>query len=524
MRVLNSRQMREADRRTIEEVGVPSLVLMEHAGREVVRAMDAAFEDLADRRVAVLCGRGNNGGDGFVVARLLAERGIDVSVYVIGAAHEIKGDARVNLQALGQLDLDVVEVGDAATWERHAPDVLARDVVVDALFGTGLRGPVSGLVETVIADVNASDRPVVAIDLPSGLSADTAEVPGTAVNAVMTVTLGAPKLPLVLPPAERLAGQLVVADIGIPEAVIAALDGPRVDVLTRAAMRPLIRPRAADAHKGDFGRVLIVAGSPGRTGAAALAGRAALRAGAGLVTIAVPRSSAAIVAALGAEYMTLALDEAPDGTIADEAARTILAFDADVVAMGPGLGRSPSVAAAVHALVERSDVPLVLDADAVVAFAGHLELLGGHRGPVVLTPHPGEMARLVGASIEAIQSHRVDAATDLATARRVHVVLKGHRTLVAAPDGRVAVNVTGNPGMATAGAGDVLTGMIAARCAQLHDVDAAARLAVYLHGRAGDVAADAHGQVSLIAGDIIEALGEAVLDLIGPEPPPAAIA
>jgi NAD(P)H-hydrate epimerase len=393
--------------------------------------------------------------------------------------------------------------------------VFAHDLIVDALFGTGLRGPLTGLAETLIADLNASGRPVVSVDLPSGLSADTPDIPGPAVDATLTVTLGAPKLPLVLPPAEALVGRLVVADIGIPTVVIDDLRGPRVELLTPAAMAPHVRERKVDAHKGDFGRVLIVAGSPGRTGAASLAGYAALRSGAGLVTVATPRSSAPIVAALGAEYMTLPLDEAPDGTVADAAVQAILSADADVIAIGPGLGRSTSVTRVVLEVVRRAAVPIVLDADAINAFAGRVDDLESHGSAVVLTPHPGEMARLTGTSIEAIESQRLEAASSLATARRVHVVLKGHRTVVAAPDGRVAVNLTGNPGMATAGSGDVLTGMIAAWCGQLGDVDTAARLAVHLHGLAGDLAAARMSEVAMIAGDILDALGDAILQLTG---------
>lgn len=516
MRVLDSQQMRDAERRTIEDVGIPSLVLMENAGREVVRALDAAFDSRGDLSVSVLCGRGNNGGDGFVAARLLAERDVDVGVYLLGTTAEVAGDALVTLQSLRQIGLDVIELDDEAAWDRVSADVLGRKVIVDALCGTGLRGPIRGLAATVIADLNASDRPVVAVDLPSGLSADTAEIPGPAVDATVTVTFGAPKLPLVLPPAASLAGKLVVADIGIPSVVIEDLDGPHVDVLTRREMAALIHPRDVGAHKGDFGRVLIVAGSPGHTGAASLAGMAALRSGAGLVTIGVPARSAPVVASLGAEYMTLALDEAHDGTLGEAAVEAILGFDADVIAIGPGLGRSRSVTRVVQEVVNAAPVTVVLDADALNALAGHLTALDAHRHPVVLTPHPGEMARLLGTSVAEVEANRLGGATAFARAHRVHLVLKGHRTIVATPEGRAGINMTGNPGMATAGAGDVLTGMIAAWCGQLRDVEAATRLAVYLHGAAGDRAAAAHGEVAMIARDIIDALGATVLDLTSP--------
>jgi NAD(P)H-hydrate epimerase len=410
--------------------------------------------------------------------------------------------------------MDVVEINDASAWELHGTDVLGSDVIVDALFGTGVRTPIEGLVETVIADVNASARPVVAIDLPSGLSADTAEVPGPAVDATMTVTLGAAKLPLVIPPGETLAGDLVIADIGIPEAVIADLDGPWVELVTRQAMRSLIEPRSAVSHKGDYGRVLIVAGSVGKTGAAHLAAAGALRSGAGLVTVATPRSAVTAVAALGAEYMTLPLDEDSDGAVAASAIEQILAVDADVIAAGPGLGRSAGARALVHALVERSGVPLVLDADALFAFVDDADRLVGRDGvDLVITPHPGEMARLIGIDTDDVQNRRLAVAQEFAMAHKLHVVLKGHRTIIASPDGRTAINLTGNPGMATGGTGDVLTGMVAAWFAQLLDADAACRLSVYLHGLAGDLAEADEGEVALIAGDLVARLGDAVLEL-----------
>src|SRR5215831_1020792 len=313
MRVLNSAQMRDADRRTIEDIGIPSLVLMENAGRQAVAAMEAIYGDLAERHVGVLCGRGNNGGDGFVIARTLVQRGVDVSVFLIGSVADVRGDARVNLEILGRLGLTVVEVADSQAWELHVSEVNDCTLIVDAIFGTGLKAPVSGFIESVITDVNASGIPVVSIDLPSGLSADSADPIGPSIDAGLTVTLAAPKLPLVLPPAETRAGDIVIADIGIPDDVLESIEGPRVDLLTRASMRELITPRAADSHKGDYGRVLIVAGSRGKTGAAHLAALGALRSGAGLVTVATPASSQAVVAAMGAEYMTEALPESDEG-------------------------------------------------------------------------------------------------------------------------------------------------------------------------------------------------------------------
>ena len=514
MRVLNTQQMREADRRTIEDIGIPSIVLMENAGRQAVAAMEAAFDDLGSSQVAVICGRGNNGGDGFVIARTLVQRGIDTAVFLLGSVADVGGDARTNLEVLGRIGMTVVEISTAQEWELHSTALADCDLIVDAILGTGLRGSLTGFLETVVADLNTLGVPIVAIDLPTGVSADSAVVDGPAIEASMTVTLAAPKIPLIFPPADTHAGDLVIADIGIPLPLLDQLEGPHLELLTRERMREIVPTRTADSHKGDYGRVLIVAGSRGRSGAAHLAALGALRSGAGLVTVATPRSVLPIVASMAPEYMTEPLDETESGTVDFAAVERILEMDADVIAVGPGLGQAPSTAAFVQALVERTGVPIVLDADALNAFTGDPErLVGRDEVPVVITPHPGEMARLLDIPIEALQRDRLRHAREFAAGHRVFVVLKGHRTIVATPDGETYVNLTGNAGMATGGTGDLLTGMIAAWFAQLLDAEAACKLAVYIHGAAGDLAEADEGEVALVAGDIASRLGDAVLEL-----------
>jgi hydroxyethylthiazole kinase-like uncharacterized protein yjeF len=514
--------MREADRYTIEEIGIPSLVLMENAGRQVVAAIESAYAERLNGRVAVLCGRGNNGGDGFVVARTLLQRGIDVGVFVVGSVAEVRGDARVNLDILGRLGVTVVEVNDAQTWELHFSEISQCTLIVDALFGTGLKSPLGGMLETVVADVNASGIPIVAIDLPSGLSSDTAHLIGDCVDASMTVTLAAPKLPLILPPAEEHAGDVVIADIGIPTEVIDGLEGPHIELLTREQMRELVGPRAADSHKGDYGRVLIVAGSRGKTGAAHLAAMGALKSGAGLVTVATASCCQPVVASLAPEFMTEPLAETSEGQVAGTAVERVLEFEQDVIACGPGLGRGRGPAEFVRALLKRSESPLVLDADALTVLADDPgALVGGEERDVIITPHPGEMARLIGSSVDEVQSNRIQVAADFATTRRVYVVLKGHRTLIATPEGKVFINPTGNAGMATGGTGDVLTGMIAAWLAQLLDAEAACRLAVFVHGAAGDLAEAAEGEVAMTATDLLAHLGDALMELSGRRKPEA---
>ena len=468
----------------------------------------------------MLCGRGNNGGDGFVVSRTLIQRGVDAAVFVIGSVADVRGDARLNLDILGRLGVTVVEIGDEQAWELHFSEIARCSLIVDAIFGTGLKAALGGMLETVVADVNASGIPIVSIDLPSGLSADTPQLIGDCIDASMTVTLAAPKLPLVLPPGETHAGDVVIADIGIPSEVLDNLEGPHIELLTPEQLRPLVAPRAADSYKGDFGRVTIVAGSRGKTGAAHLAAIGALRSGAGLVTVATPASCLPIVAAMAPEYMTEALVETKQGSVAAGALDAVLQFQHDVIACGPGLGRDTAVAEFVRGLLERSTVPLVLDADALTLLAaGDLTgLVGREERDIIVTPHPGEMARLVGSSVEDVQANRIEVASHFATTRRLYVVLKGHRTIVATPEGHIFINPTGNPGMATGGTGDFLTGMIAAWLAQLLDAEAACRLAVFLHGAAGDLAERVVGQVALTASDLPAHFPDALRRLMAKEP------
>jgi NAD(P)H-hydrate epimerase len=451
------------------------------------------------------------------VARTLLQHGIETSVFVIGALADVGGDARTNLDILGRLGVTVVEIADEQSWELHFSEISQCSLIVDAIFGTGLKAAVTGMMETVIADVNASEIPIISVDLPSGLSADTPHLIGDCIDASLTVTLAAPKLPLVLPPGEAYAGDVVIADIGIPYEVIESLEGPHVELLTPEQLRTVVGPRAADSHKGDFGRLTIVAGSVGKTGAAHLAALGALRSGAGLVTVATPRCCLPILAAMSPVFMTVDLPDDSSGTLAASGVEKLLEQPHDVIACGPGLGRTPEVAHFVRGLLDRVTVPLVLDADALTVLADDPGCLTGRdERDLIITPHPGEMARLVGSSIADVQANRIQVATDFATTRRVYVVLKGHRTVIATPEGRVYINPTGNPGMATGGTGDVLTGMIAAWLAQLLDAEAACRLAVFLHGAAGDLAEASSGQAAMIATDLLDNLGGALKALIDP--------
>ena len=509
MRVLNRQQMQFADRLTID-AGVRATTLMARAGRETAQAIRRRFGPRTRGRISIFAGRGNNGGDGFVVARELAERATAIRVYFLGRLDEITGDARTFANELSP-HIPVTAITDNDVWWHHRFEALDAELLIDALFGTGLTRPLAGLAAAVVTDLNAASAPIVSVDLPSGLSADRTDLPGPAVRAAMTVTFGAPKLPLVVTPACDCAGELVVADIGIARETIEDLSGPRVEFVEAASLSRLVHDRRADSHKGSYGHVLVVGGSRGKVGAPALSARAALRSGAGLVTIATPASCWQTVAQFTPEVMTEPLPETSDGKVAEEALEQVLGFGATVIAAGPGLGRSPATTAFVRRLVARSRVPIVLDADALNALAGHADLLRSRIAPdIVVTPHPGEMARLTGKTVADVQRARLDIARAFATSHQVHVVLKGHRTVVATPEGDAYINSTGNPGMASAGTGDVLTGVIAAWLASGQSARHAARLGVFLHGSAGDLATATHGQIGLIAGDVIDHLGAAV--------------
>ena len=512
--------MREADRRTIEEVGLPAIVLMENAGHQVVSAMRATLGDLSERRVGVLCGPGNNGGDGFVVARVLWQQGIDVYAFLFGAADGVEGDAGRNLAIANNLGVSVVEITDRDAWDGVQSAVGDCDVLVDAIFGTGLNKPLDNFLAAVVGDVNAWDVPVVSIDLPSGLSADHVNPIGEAVEADVTVALATPKASLLVPPAEAWAGELVIADIGIPDFVVDGVPGDRLELLTPEEVSLMMPARPVDSHKGDFGHVLVLGGSLGKTGAACLAGLGALRSGAGLVTVATPKSCLPPVAAATPEYMTLPLPETAEGTVATDALASLLSFRCDAIAVGPGLGVGPDVAAIVQGLIERSNVPLVIDADALNALADTPELLKTRSDvPVILTPHPGEMARLCHTTPLSVQADRLLLTRQFAVEHQVFVILKGAGTLIGEPDGTVRLNLTGNPGMATAGVGDVLTGVTAAWLAQIGQASAACQIAVFVHGCAGDLAADIHGEVALVASDLIGALGQAAREIAAPSEP-----
>ena len=492
MRILTPEQLREVDRLSTEKYGIPSLILMENAGMRVAEVLENEFEDLNQLTVAILCGKGNNGGDGFVVARQLIQKGCFPFVFLFAPEQEVRGDAKANLNILKALGYPPTVVLNEHDWNEEKLELMDADIVIDALLGTGARKPIEGLYKTVTDSV-AEDFPsatVVAVDVPSpGLHAD------------ITVTFSALKPSLVLYPDCEEAGDVILAEIGNPAELL------ENENHTLYLIEPHeLSPRVPDSNKGIYGKVLVVGGSRGKTGAAAMAGQAALRAGAGLVTVATAESVLPIIASSMPELMTESLAETSQGTIANQSVAALLR-DKTVVAIGPGLTTFVETSAFVRRVGSECRTQMVIDADGLNALVGFEDDLGG----AVLTPHPGEMARLIGKDIPYVISNRISVAKDFAKSRNAYVVLKGYRTVVAAPDGNIYINPTGNPGMATGGTGDILTGMISGILAQEHLGSFIERLclAVYLHGLAGDLAAEELGEESLVATDLLRFLPKA---------------
>jgi NAD(P)H-hydrate epimerase len=496
MKILTAEQMKAIDRRATERFAVPSLVLMENAALAVV---DAIFEHYPEcERVAVICGTGANGGDGLAVARHLENRGVVPRIVFVGNRAAVTGDALTNLTICERLAIPMHDVTDSDSLADalvHAGDA---DLLVDALFGTGLNRAPSGLHAEVIRSINDLAVPVVAVDLPSGANASSPEPFEPCVQAAVTVTFAAPKLCHVFEPAALACGEVIVADISIPHAAVED-ENVTLSLTTPAEVRPHLAPRRAATHKGTYGHVAIVAGSPGRSGAAVLAARGAIRTGAGLVTVITDRETGKLVNAGSIESMTYSGDD-------------ILGFLAskDAVLVGPGLRDDDDNYAAIRALVSAIELPLVIDASGLNAFASRVAEINPQRRPRIITPHPGEMARLLGRETKDVNAHRIETARDAARLCNCVVVLKGHQTLIADPEGHVSVNPTGNPGMATGGMGDVLGGMIAAFLARGLDPFDAATTAVYLHGFAGDLLLEEHGDTGLAALDLAERLPVAI--------------
>lgn len=501
-------EMRECDRVTIEEHSVPAVLLMETAARAVTKvAIDMLDNDPYGKQVTVFCGKGNNGGDGFATARHLLSLGADVQIVLMGRVSDLKGDAATN----AKLFRGTIIGNGKSDWLLDD-----CDLIIDALLGTGFKGTVRDDYAAVISAINESYAPVIAVDISSGVAGDTGVITNVAVTADETVTFGLTKPGILLPPGREHAGNVTIADIGIPVDVVDALNINTyiVEQFDAAINLP---QRSRTAHKGDAGHVYIIAGSPGLTGAAALAGQASMRSGAGLMVVGVPRSLNPVLEAKLTEVMTQPLPENREGLLCAEslAAMSAKLTWADAIAFGPGVGTHEDTGELLRLLLEKADKPLIIDADGLHLLAMNPELLKQLPRDTVLTPHPGEFARLTGLSAEEIADDRISVARKHAAEWGVTLLLKGSPTVTALADGTVYINPTGNAGMATGGSGDVLTGVIASLIAQGVPCEQAAWVGAYLHGEAGDIAASEYGQAGMIASDIIESLPEAILSLGG---------
>lgn len=518
VKILTAAEMREVDRLTTAHHRIPSRVLMENAGRSVAQFIQRRFSSLGAYVILVLCGKGNNGGDGFVVARQLLEMGATPEVILFCDPSEVKGDAQDNLRRWENASGELHVVRSSAELGEWRSKLCSCDILIDGLLGTGVRGPVEGILLSVTESVNqCSPRPaVIAIDIPSGLHADTGAVQGGAIVADYTVTFTAPKLGMFQGNASEYVGQLIVRDIGSPPDLISKVGGGRLHWAEPNEFEQFASRRRPDGNKGDYGHALIVAGSVGKSGAAVLASWAALRAGAGLVTVATPEPVLPIVAAHTPEIMTEPLTATDTGSISLRCLE-YGRFDAILkgkraLAIGPGLTTHEETQQFIHAVVgKRSPVPLILDADGLNAFAGHASELRAPQGFIAVTPHPGEMARLTGLKTAEVQAQRLQLALQSAEAWNAYVILKGHDTIIAAPDGNAFINSTGNPGMGTGGTGDVLTGMLAGLTAQFgtEHWELVLAFGVYLHGLAGDIAYADFGEAPLMASDLIRAIPRA---------------
>jgi len=510
MKVVTSQEMKRLDELTIKTIGMPSIVLMENAGIKVVEVIEKEYSPLPEKSVYILCGPGSNGGDGMVIARHLFNRRVRVKVFLLAKKNRVKGDAATNLSIAEKLGIEVKEINSAQNLKLLRQELPHADIIVDALLGTGSTLPLRGLMREAVGLINQCSSYTMAVDLPTGLHADTGEVPGEAIKANVTVTFAYPKRGLYLYPGINYTGKIEVADIGIPSFL--GEERIKCNLLTSSDIQKDLFYRKPSSHKGNFGHLLIIAGSPGMTGAATLTALSALRIGVGLVTLGIPESLNPILEIKLTEVMTLPLPETSQKTLSSGAFGKIEEFSGRcrAIALGPGISVEEETKKLVKMIMRGLNIPLVLDADGINNLVGEISLLQKYRAPLIITPHPGETSRLLEIEVEEVQKDRIESTVALARETGAIAVLKGAGTIIADKEGNSWINSTGNPGMASGGTGDVLTGTIAGLLVQGFSPLLAAQTGVYLHGLAGDLAAQKRGETSLIAGDVLENLPDAI--------------
>jgi len=518
MYLVTASEMQEMDRQTIKSFGIPGRVLMENAGRGATRMLLEHFSNLQIKRIGVIAGRGNNGGDGFVIARYLKQKGIHVNVFLLAESKRLQGDAAANYNLLKPLAIPVTEIPEEKLFLKNKSKIASLDVVVDAILGTGLKSDVKGYFKTVIDFVNNLKKPVFAVDIPSGLNSDTGQPCGTCIRALVTATFAFAKIGHLIFPGADYTGKLEIVEIGIPPH-IAENVGPKQYLITEDCIRSYLPVRSSDAHKGRTGHLLVLAGSPGKTGAASMTSLSALRVGAGLVTLGIAESLNVALESQMLEAMTEPLPESQYGIIGNSAFDAVckLMSGKKCLAIGPGIGQADETKELIHRIVCESDIPTVIDADGLNNLADRVQILNKAKAPIILTPHPGEMARLIGADVHHVQQDRVACAREFAAEYNVHLVLKGARTVIAHPDGRIHLNPTGNSGMASGGMGDVLTGLIAGLITQGVPADTAAQAGTYIHGAAADSLAETMGPYGYLAGDVIQAIPQEIKKMFNRE-------
>jgi len=507
MYLVTAGEMREIDRQTIESYGLPSRILMENAGLGATRILLKKFKNLINKKVGIVAGRGNNGGDGFVIARYLAKKGIHITIYLLAKKSMFKGDAAENLKILAPLDITVIEVSNQKSLLKHTNSMLHQDIWIDAILGTGLKSDVKGFLKKIIEFINSFKKPVFSLDLPSGLNADTGQPCGACIQAHTTATFAFAKTGHLIFPGAIYSGNIEIVDIGIPKHIVEKIE-PKQFLLTHELISSALQKRSPEAHKGATGHLLILAGSTGKTGAAAMTATSAMHSGAGLVTLGIPKSLNNILEGLVIEAMTIPLPEAEGGMLDERSLDKIikLMVDKKCLALGPGLGNASGTKQLVIKIIQKCRIPIIIDADGLNSLIDNTDILKNLKNPIILTPHPGEMSKLIEKPVSFIQKNRISCARKFAKNFKVHVVLKGARTIIAHPDGKVFINPTGNPGMAAGGMGDVLTGIIAGFVTQGYSPEAAIHIGVYLHGATADILAKDIGPFGFLATEIMSAI------------------